>query len=411
MKARGRDRAPRPDDFPEAVFGSARSDRRPRLITPVYGGLRSAFSGSTWYLTQAALREGAIDGAFTLNVKSHFNPRLQAAGAAWKFGRAMRGKRHGGFKFAQAFQDILWSQHAEAVQGCVVINNTQLYGPGFLARYAALDIVPILYIDGTLAEYFYNYGQHEDQTIGRDIVKRAIDMERRSYECAPLILTMSQSTQSNLAEVYGIDPAKVQLLIPGANFDDATVPPLLERDGWSGPEFTLGFVGLFPKRKGLDVLAEAMRILRDRGLPVRLKVIGRCPDEIAAMDGVTFLGTIDKLMDAPRFLREIRGCDLGCQLSRAELLGIAMLEFLRVGVPVLATAVGGMPDVLAGGEEDGGLLVPSDVQAEVLAETIQSLMEDGRRFAALRAAAGRRAEWASWRRTAQELDRALAPFG
>ena len=357
------------------------------------------------------MKAGAVDGAFTLNAENRYNPRLQAAGVAWKIARAMRGKPHGGFKFAQAFQDILWSQYAEIARGCILINNTQLYGPAFIARQASLDIVPIFYIDGTLTEYFYGYGRHEKQTIGIDVVKRAIEMERESYELAPLILTMSRSTQRNLCEIYSVDTAKVQLLIPGANFDDAVVPPLSERNGWANPEFTLGFVGLYPKRKGLDVLAEAVRILRSQGLPIRLKVIGRCPDEIAAMDGVTFLGPIDKLSDCKRFLREIQSCDLGCQLSRAELLGIAMLEFLRVGVPVLATAVGGMPDVLAGGEADGGLLVPHDVHSEALAHTIRDLMEDGHRFAALRAAAAKRTEWASWRRTAQELDRALTPFG
>ena len=57
------------------------------------------------------------------------------------------------------------------------------------------------------------------------------------------------------------------------------------------------------------------------------------------MNGVEFLGIIDKPTDLPRFIEAIRSVDLGCQLSRAELAGIAMMEFLRVGVPIIATNI------------------------------------------------------------------------
>ena len=81
------------------------------------------------------------------------------------------------------------------------------------------------------------------------------------------------------------------------------------------------------------VAAEAVSILRQRGAPIRLRVVGNCPDGIAAMDGIDHLGIINKASDLPHFIETIRSVDLGCQLSRAELAGIAMMEFLRVGVP------------------------------------------------------------------------------
>jgi hypothetical protein len=46
-----------------------------------------------------------------------------------------------------------------------------------------------------------------------------------------------------------------------------------------------------------------------------------------------------------RFIAIVRNVDVGCTLSCAELTGIAYVEFLR-GVPVIATDVGGAPDIV-----------------------------------------------------------------
>ena len=103
-------------------------------------------------------------------------------------------------------------------------------------------------------------------------------------------------------------------------------------------------------------------------------------------------------------METIRSVDLGCQLSGAELTGIAMMEFLRVGVPIIATNLGGIPDMF---EDGGGLLVSPDISTEQLVEELHILMTDMDRYQALRHAAMRRAEWASWRRVAQEMNSAL----
>ena len=396
--------------LPEVIIAArqAPSGRRYRMLTPVYGSLLQSFSGTTWHLAQAAMDEGILDGAFTLNVSGGVNLRLQAAGALWKAGRSLQQQKSGGYKFVSSFHDVLWSQHIHRFRDTLVLNNTQIFGPTFLRLYERRGIVPCFYIDGTLTDYFYGYGQVEQQAIGADIVRQAIALERDSYHRAARIITMSEVAQRSLTNDYEVPAERIVVVLPGANLDARCVPPTSSHTGWHGPEFVVGFVGLFPLRKGLDKLADAVRILRSRGQPIRLRVIGRCPDEIAAIDGIDFLGTIDKATSAERFVSAIRTVDLGCQLSRAELLGIAVLEFLRVGVPVMATAVGGVPDVL---REGGGFLLQVDVTAEAIAEELQALMQDSGRYNALRQAAAARSGWASWQRAAVEIDAALAPLG
>jgi glycosyltransferase involved in cell wall biosynthesis len=325
----------------------------------------------------------------------------------WKLLRGLKGQQWGGYKYHPAYSDTLWSQYLPMLTSSVLISNSQVLGNYFFANCDKCDVTPCFFIDGTLTEYFNGYGAVDDDVvklIDSDVSGRAIALERAGYHRASRIIAMSRATVRALIDDYGIPASRVSMVLPGANIVDDAVPPPSTHTGWVGSEFTLGFVGLYPLRKGLDRLAEAVRILRQRGAPIRLRVVGNCPDGIAAMDGIDHLGIINKASDPPHFIETIRSVDLGCQISRAELTGIAMMEFLRVGVPIVATNIGGIPDMFEGG---GGLLVAPDISAEHLAEELHALMSDTQRYQALRQTAMRRAEWASWRRAARELDQAL----
>jgi glycosyltransferase involved in cell wall biosynthesis len=383
------------------------TDHRPRLLTPVVGPLKRSFSGISWYLARAAMAEKVLDGAFALTTDTTFNMRLRTRGALWKLLRLLQGRNTRGYKYDPTFSDTVWSQYLNLLADTMIINNCQYFGRYFNRHYRQLNVTPCFYIDGTLTEYLFAYGAVGDDVvaaIGADVVRRAIDMEREGYAYAERIIAMSRATVRNLVEAYGIPSDRIALVMPGANIDDADVVAPSPHTGWFGDEFTLGFVGLYWRRKGLDKLADAVQILRSRGAPIRLRVIGRCPDAIAAMEGVDFLGIINKESDTARFVETIRSVDLGCQLSGAELTGIAMMEFLRVGVPIIATNLGGIPDMF---EDGGGLLVSPDISTEQLVEELHILMTDTDRYQALRHAAMRRAEWASWRRVAQEMNAAL----
>jgi glycosyltransferase involved in cell wall biosynthesis len=386
--------------------------RRARVVTPILGPLRYAFSGISWHFAEAALAEGVLEGACALSdgAKGR-NQRLYAAGALWKAQRLLRQRKMGGYKFHPQYHNVLWAQYIPAFADTLLLNHCQLLGPYFRRHYEKHRITPCFHIDGTFSEYFETYAAAGDSVItivGEDVLKRAISVEREDYACAARIIAMSRATERTLQTVYGVPPERIAFVMPGANLPDAMVPPPSPHKGWVGEEFTVGFVGFYPLRKGLPTLARAVQILRGRKLPIRLRAIGRCPPEIATMDGVDYLGEMDKAKDVEQFIAALGSVDLGCQLSRADLTGIAMFEFLRLGVPFLATNIGGMADVAAGG---GGLTVSPPINAEQLAEVLTGLITDRERYQRLREAAIARAEWASWRRVARECDAALAPLG
>jgi glycosyltransferase involved in cell wall biosynthesis len=214
---------------------------------------------------------------------------------------------------------------------------------------------------------------------------------------------MSRLAARTLQERYEVPASKISVVVPGANLLDDAVDAV-EIQPSQSDDFVLGFVGLYPERKGLDRLAQAVKILRARRLPIRLRVIGACPDDIQSMDGIDFLGRIDKKTDFNRFIQAIGSVHLGCLVSRSELAGIALLEFLRLGVPVMGTRVGGIPDILEGG---GSLLVNHDIAPEALADVIAGAYTNEARYQKLKQEAEARRQWASWKRVSEDLDAVL----
>ena len=381
--------------------------RPPRLIAAMAFSptLESSFSGITFHMTCAGLAARQLEGCFSLYSAEKPLRSLQIRGALWKLARKLQGHKTSGFKFTSDYLDQVWPRYIEGVAGTTLVNNFQLYGGQFLKRYKSLGIAPYFYIDGTLADYFESYDDFDVADIDPWTRQHAIEVEREGYHAAAGITAMSKLTARTLQERYGVPAGKISVVVPGANLlDDAIealpAPPI----GAQTDDFVLGFVGLYPRRKGLDRLAMAVSILRSRGLPIRLRVIGNCPKDLQSMDGLDYLGIIHKRTDLARFIQAISSVDLGCLVSVAELAGIAMVEFLRFGVPILGTNVGGATDILEGG---GSVTVTPEISGEELAEVVASLYRDPGRYQKLKAEAEGRRKWASWKRAVAELDAVL----
>ena len=144
-----------------------------------------------------------------------------------------------------------------------------------------------------------------------------------------------------------------------------------------GPDETLvGTVAHFRAQKGYPVLLEAARRVVDSGLPVRFVAVGRGPQEAELRAIHARLGLSDRFLltgfreDATRVMAAF---DLFVLASDYEGLPLALMEALVLGVPVVATRVGGIPEGVTDGVE--GLLVPPS-RADLLAHAIETLARD-----------------------------------
>ena len=133
----------------------------------------------------------------------------------------------------------------------------------------------------------------------------------------------------------------------------------------------IGFVGRLGREKGADVLIDAVHRLAERNLVVSIVGDGRerrALERQAAALGLEGIIRFHGLMpDAARLLRAFNLLVLS---SRTEGTPIVLLEGMAAGVPVVASRVGGVPDVVTSRD---ALLVPPE-QPELLASAIASVL-------------------------------------
>jgi len=364
------------------------------------------FSGSTYHLALEGVKAGLLTGMVNLHPRGISGWPVYARAGWWRFSGGLRVRY--GFKFTDGYLDGIWRRGLPTLQGSRVINNFQLFGPRFIECHEAFGIAPYFYIDASLSEYFGEYQEFDTAHIEDAAMRQALAAERVGYAVCRKLVVMSKRTASYISRHYDVPQDKIRIVPPGANiaehllekFDELGEQPRRS----DGKSLVIGFIGLYPERKGLPTIAGAVGLLRRTGYDIRLHVVGNCPPAIAQQEGVTHFGLIDKRVDTDRFIEIVRNVDVGCMLSRAELTGIAYLEFLRMGVPVVATDVGGAPEIV---ELGAGDLVSLEISATELAQRFAGMMDAPDRLADLRETAWRRRHNASWRRAVPELKRAL----
>jgi len=156
-----------------------------------------------------------------------------------------------------------------------------------------------------------------------------------------------------------------------------------QRAEWNDARLKLLFVGRLDRQKGVDVLLEAVRTLSER-VSVRIvgeEVVSGEPSLAASnrMPHVQFLGWQDKLGVAA----QMNACDVVVMPSRWEGFGLVAIEAMRAAKPVIASAIGGLPEIVVDGVT-GRLVAPGDAAAlaavlsGIDAETLDRMGQAGR---------------------------------
>jgi glycosyltransferase involved in cell wall biosynthesis len=131
-------------------------------------------------------------------------------------------------------------------------------------------------------------------------------------------------------------------------------------------------------KKGLDVLLRALLHLRSQGVEAKLVLAGDGPlrpdlEALAHHLGIADLVHFAGFLDLAAVRRALERCTLFVLPSRAEPFGIALLEAMAHGKPIVATRVGGIPEIITH-LENGYLIPPDDPRA--LADAVAALARD-----------------------------------
>lgn len=323
------------------------------------------WSGTPYHLLQAAQPMELIDEGLAFEI---FERYRQLRRYAWNLKSVLLSRGRGGYQFSPTCLEELWRPARGRLAGARVINCFQLYPPSVVTDNR---IERWYYIDQTLVQYYGDYGLKRDVSdwAAEDSLRR----EREGYRRAAGLIVHSDWARRSLVRDYGYAPEQIQVVVPGANLDDNSY-----RD-WAAQRETprvandaplrLVFVGKDGLRKGLDRLLRAFARARAQGAALQLSVLGcpaeDLPPELRALDGVAWLGFVDKQHQPRRFLDLVAGHDVGCLLSRAEAGGMSLREFHALGLAVIGPRVGGSPDHVI--PEAAELFAPEDSDEAIAA--------------------------------------------
>lgn len=190
------------------------------------------------------------------------------------------------------------------------------------------------------------------------------------------VVIVNRSMLSN-SKVQRLDEGKVFIVdngLPEAAIGDCPLDQDIARFCRKG--FILGSVGRYSREKGFDVLLDAFHLLCQQGPQVKLLLIGEGNMRQELMLKAASLGVADKVFltgyreNAARYMACL---DVYVISSFTEGLPITLLEAMKSKTPVVATTVGGIPDVLEH-NENALLVAPGD--ATQLAEAVKQVSED-----------------------------------
>jgi colanic acid/amylovoran biosynthesis glycosyltransferase len=223
----------------------------------------------------------------------------------------------------------------------------------------------------------------------------------------PALLRRRQAELSEYASRFVCVSASVRARLIGRGFpaEKAVVLPIgveaLDERPSSEPRAGVLFAGRLVEMKGVAVLAEAVKILRARGVEEPVVIIGEGPDgrslrsALGQVSGVSFLGwrSPDEVRAAMRRSRLVCVPSVVARSGEAEGLPSVAVEAMSVATPVIGSSDAGLAGVLEPGVS--GLVFPSR-DANALADGIERLIRDP----ALAAAMGR----AALARAARDFD-------
>ena len=221
---------------------------------------------------------------------------------------------------------------------------------------------------------------------GYDIYRRPpADFGRRAAAAAAVV-TVSEANARYVAAVHAVDPGRVVVLPCGVDTDR-----FRPDERWRPEPPQIVCVARLVPVKNLGLLLEACRIMCDQRVGFRCVVVGdgRAREELMALRDRLRLRAVVEFVGPARqsdVLLRWQRARVAVLTSASEGMPVSLMEAAACAVPAVATAVGGVPELVEDGVT-GFLASPGD--ADAVAQRLRSVLRD-REFARRMGAAARR---------------------
>jgi glycosyltransferase involved in cell wall biosynthesis len=268
--------------------------------------------------------------------------------------------------------------------------NTQV--PAALAVPLPRGLPFVVSTDITPAQYdrmAHHYGHQADRFEPVKSLKRALNA--RLLRDAARVLPWSTWARESLIADYHVDPRRIEVMPPGIDLDLWKPRPDPRRAG----RLRILFIGADFHRKGGDVLLHALSYLP----PDTFELHAVTRSTVPVTQTLTRHGHMRP--NSAELVGLARSCDVFVLPSEAEAYGIAAAEACAAGLPVIASRMGGMVDIVDDGRT-GFIITPGD--ARTMADCLRRLADDdGLRIRMGAAARERAADRFDLRRISQRL--------
>ncbi len=233
---------------------------------------------------------------------------------------------------------------------------------------------------------------HGNETV-MDVWRRRLAL-RWSWKRSQAFVAVSEHTRTEMQARLGLPQGSIQVIPNGVPLRPGERDVTRRKLGVEDDEMMILTIGNLRRRKGHAVLIEALARLQQSGFgaPWQLVIAGdgrhrenltRLALDLGVADRVQMLGHRDDVPDLQA------AADVFAMPSFWEGMPLAILEAMIVGNAIVASNIGGIPEMLRNGES--GLLVPAG-DAPALADALRRLIEDASLRERLGASARRHAE-------------------
>ena len=191
--------------------------------------------------------------------------------------------------------------------------------------------------------------------------------------CGVVPVALSSEVKKSIGEVYGLQESIIPVVYNGIDLSKC----IRKNDYEANGVFTIVHVGRFMKVKNHKTLIRAFAGFAEKKENVRLQLLGEgelldemknYAEKLEVADKVEFLGLQSNVYPY------LNKADVFCLPSEYEGVPMTLIEAMGTGLPIVASNVGGIPDMLVNGE-NALLVEPNDVAVEKAIEKLYNDVE------------------------------------
>lgn len=208
--------------------------------------------------------------------------------------------------------------------------------------------------------------------------KTLILRKRMVYRLATHFVPVTLAAQRDICSIFGVPPERCSVFYNALDDPAGAEQPKADYPSSSSGDYQIVCVGRFAPVKGQDVLIRALPAIKAEFPNLRVNFVGdgeqkESCQQLARALGVEDLCAFPGNRSHAEVLNLIKASDISVIPSRADNCPLVLIESLACGKPVIASRVGGIPELMDDGVE--GFLTPPD-EPEALAEKITRLLKD-----------------------------------